>query len=101
MREIDLHVAADEQIETAVVVVVREAAPRRPAAPGHARCRSDVREGAVAAISIQVIGTERGDVEVFESVAVDVSGTRTHRPSGMADSSLVGHVLELAVSEVV
>ena len=73
MIEIDLHVAADEEIEISVVIVVGEAAPGRPAAARQARARGDVGEGAVVVVAIQVIAADGRDVEVLPAIAVQVS----------------------------
>ena len=94
--QVDLHVAADEEVEVAVAIVVGEAAARptsrRPRTPA---ARGDVGERAVAVVAIELVAAEGGDVEVLPAVAVDVGGADAHAPARMADAGLVGDVLEL------
>ena len=99
-REVHGHVAAHEQIEVAVAVVVREAAAHRPAARGDAGLRGEVREGAVAVVAVVGVAAEAGHVDVLPAVAVDVGRAHAHRPGGVSDAGPVGHVLEPPVAEV-
>src|SRR6185295_12016809 len=98
--EVDLDVAADEEVEIAVAVVVREAAAGGPAAALDAGRRGDVGEGAVAAVPVEVVGAQRGDVEVLPAVAVDVGDAGAHAPAGVSDAGLDRDVDEAAVAEV-
>ena len=99
-REIDLHVAADEEVEVAVAVVVREAAARRPAAAGDPGLRRDVGEGAVVVVAVEVIPAHAGHVDVFPAVAVHVGRAHADAPARVADPRLVRDVLELPAAEV-
>src|SRR5205823_12651393 len=78
MREIDPDVAAHEQVEAAVAIVVGEPAARRPAAAAHARLRGDVGKRAVVVVAIEMIAAEGRDVDVLPSVSVDIGGADTH-----------------------
>ena len=100
MREIDLHVAADEQIEPPVAIVVGEAAARRPSSDRDAGLLGDVGERAVAIVAIQMVAAERGHVEILPAVAVHVRRADAHAPARVADAGLVGDVLESSVAEI-
>jgi lactate dehydrogenase-like 2-hydroxyacid dehydrogenase len=100
VREIDLHVAADEQIEPAVAIVVCEAAAGRPAAGSDASLLRDVGERAVAVVAIQVVAADGGDVEILTAVAIHVRRADAHAPARVADACAIRHVLELPVSEI-
>jgi hypothetical protein len=98
--EVDLHVAAHEEVEVAIAVVVREAAARGPATTGHPRALRDVLERAVVVVPVEVVRTERGHVEVVPAVAVHVGHAHAHPPARVAHPRLVRDVLELSVPEV-
>src|SRR5438477_4830075 len=98
--EIDLHVAADEQIEMAIAIVVREPAPGRPAGCRHAGLFGDIRERPVAVVVVQAISADRRHVEIFPAVAVDIRRADAHAPAWMPDARLVGDILELSVSQI-
>ena len=76
--EAPLHVARDEQIELAVVVVVEEPGARAPAAGRHAGPRGDVGERAVAVVAVERVAAVARDVEVGEAVVVVVADRHAH-----------------------
>ena len=100
MIEIDFDVAADEQIEPAVPIVIGEAAACGPAPGGHTGLLGDVRERAVMVVAVEPIPAQGGDVEVFPAVTVDIGRAHAHAPTGMSDSRLVSHVLEFAGPQI-
>src|SRR4051794_18197552 len=59
-REIDLHIAADEKIETAVAVVIGEPAPGRPSRTADPGPFGEIFERAVAAIAIEAVAADTG-----------------------------------------
>ena len=99
--EIDLDVAAHEQIEPAVAIVVGESAAGGPPARGDARLFRDVGERSVVVVVIETVFSKGGDVEILPAVAIDVGGAHTHAPARMSDARLVGDVFEAAFAEVV
>ena len=50
--DVPVHVARDEQIEVAVVVVIEESSRHRPAATCDACLRCHIRKGAVAIVAV-------------------------------------------------
>src|SRR3954471_23291193 len=100
-REVDLDVAADEEIELSIVIVVREAAAGRPSARADARTPGDVLERAVVAIVIEAVSPDTGDVHVLPAVAIHVGGADAHPPAGMCQPRLLGDVFEPAMTEIV
>jgi hypothetical protein len=72
-----LAVVHDEEIETAIVIVIEPAGrdgPRLTLAGCRvaARARSDIFEGSVAAIAIENVAIDAGDEEIFPSIVVVV-----------------------------
>ena len=100
MIEIDFDVAADEQIEPAVPIVIGEAAAGGPSAAGNTRLLRDVGERAVVIVAIQAVFPESRHVQIFPAVAVHVGGAHAHAPAGVGEPRLVGDVGEFAVPEV-
>src|SRR5271170_4653863 len=72
------HVARDEQVEVAVVIVINEAGGTAPAARLHACFGSYVGESAVAIIVVERIFSVVGYVEVGEAVIVVIADRHTH-----------------------
>ena len=96
-----VEVVGDEQIQIAVAIDVHERAARAPPVQPDARRARDVRERAVAGVSIQRVGTVVGDVEIGASVAIDVARARAHPVLAMDDAGGRRHVLEQSVALVV
>ncbi len=98
--EVEVHVAADEEVEVPVPIVVGKATTRRPASARNARLLRDVGEGAVVVVAIQRIAAEAGDVDVLPAVSVHVRRAHAHRPARVGEPGPVGHVLEPPVAQV-
>ena len=62
--------------------------------------RRRLREGPVAVVPEEEVRAEVGHVEVELAVVVEVAGADAVAPGGGVDPGLLGHVLELPVSEV-
>ena len=74
---VELHKAADEEIETAIVVVVEPDGAGTP--PGqHTRFLGDVGKRAVAVVVIENVATVRGDVDVRKTIAVVIANGYSH-----------------------
>ena len=76
--EAPIHVASDEEVEPAVVVVVEEPGARAPSAGRHTGAFRDVGERAVAIVAIERVSAVVGDVEVCEAVVVVVADRDAH-----------------------
>ncbi len=98
--EVDLHVAAHEEVEVAVLVVVGEAAARRPAAALYPRLLGDVGERAVPVVAVEPVPAEGGDVEVRGAIPVHVGHAHPHPPARVRHPGGLGHVHELPVAQV-
>ena len=97
---IELHVAADEQIDAAVAIVVEPGGTDRPAVDLDAGFRGDIGEGAVAVVVIENRLAVAGNEEIDEAVVVEVGGDRGHAVDVRCDAGLVGDVGERAVAVV-
>ncbi len=104
--EVPVHVAQHDEVEQAVVV---EVDPGRAGGPGvswrrvasRAGAHSDIGEGAVAVVVVQVIAAVARDVQVFEAVVVVVADSHAHAVAHALQPGLLGHVLEGAVLALV
>ena len=85
MIQIDLDVAADEEIQLAVLVVVGEATAGRPTADRDAGLLGDVGERSVVVVPVQTVSAKRGDVQIFPSIAVEIGGAHAHAPPWMRE----------------
>ena len=99
-----LHVARDEQIEAAVVVVVEEAGARAPAAARDTGPARHVAERTVTVVAIQRVAAVVGDVEIVEAVVVVVANGHAHAVAVLRharDARLLADVDERAVGRLV
>jgi hypothetical protein len=90
----EIHVVGDEEIELAIAVVVDERGARAPVLVADLRLPGDIGEGAVAAVVVERVGTERGDEEVEVAVVVIVADGHAHAVATQADAGALGHVGE-------
>ena len=96
--ETDALIAADEEVEVTVAVVVGETAAGRPATAGDTDFFGDVGEGRswplTAEVAVEMVALDAGDVEILKSVAVVVRDTDADPPAGIGDAGLFGDVDE-------
>src|SRR5712692_8936547 len=80
--EAPIEIAADEQVELAVVVVVEKAGARAPSGGRHSRLRRHILKLAVAAIPVENIGAIGGQVEILKSVVIIIADGDAHSVPG-------------------
>ena len=91
---------ADEQVQLAVVVVVKPNCACRPAWRGHARLVSHVGERAVMVVFVQDALAVGGDKHVRPAVVVVIADRDSHSEICAGNSGLFRNVSECAVSIV-
>ena len=102
-----LAVVRNEQIQLAVVVVVDPARGRAPHFPAlihrcaHASLIGNIREAAVAIISIQMILRHAGDVNVLPAVVIEITDGDAHIVAVSRQPGLLGNIREGSVMIVV
>ena len=99
-----VHVAGDEEVEPAVVVVVQEPGAGAPLSRSHSGGFRHVRERAVPVVTVERVSAEVGDVDVCEAVVVVVADRDAHavvvlRHAG--EASLLRHVGKRAIGVLV
>ena len=70
--ELEVNVAGNEQVETAVPVVVAPGRSRRPVAQRDTGLFSDVGKRAIVIVVVEAIFAEVGDIDVRPAVVVEV-----------------------------
>src|ERR1700683_3553363 len=95
---VEIHEAADEQIEAAVIVVIKPDGAAAPAGSGDAGFGGDVAESAVAVIAIEDAVRVLRDVEVGETVGIVIADSDAHAVGVAGDSGFFGYVGESAVA---
>jgi hypothetical protein len=81
------HVIGDEQVEVPVPVEIGEGTARAPQSrPSDARGAGDIREDSLAAVAIQDVRAEVGDVEINPAVVVVVARAGAHPVLAMPDA---------------
>src|ERR1700691_5528439 len=95
---VEIHEAADEEIEAAVVVVIKPDGAAAPAGSGDAGFGGDIAESAVAIIVIEDAVRVLRDVEVGETVAIVIADSDAHAVGVTRDAGFFGHVGESAVA---
>jgi hypothetical protein len=97
---VEIDVPADEQVESAVVVIIEPDRACRPAGRGDTRLSAHIGEGAVAIIVIQDATAVAGDEQVRKAIAVIVSYGDALRIASSADAGLFGDVRKSTVAVV-
>ncbi len=97
---IELHVASDEEIHAAVVIVIQPGGADRPARHIQAGLGGDVFEGAIAFVAVQRDVAVAGDQQVHKAVVIEVGGDDGGAEEIPADAGLFGDVGEFAVAVV-
>src|SRR5450432_767964 len=78
VREAPFQVPGDEQVEFSVLVVVQETGARAPTAGLNAGARRDIGERSVTVVVVQRVAPESGDVDVFETIVVEIAHGHSH-----------------------
>jgi hypothetical protein len=92
--------AADEEIEFAVIVVIKPDGAGSPAGSREASFFGDVGEGAIAIVAIENAAAVLRDVHVRQAVAVVVADGNAHAVAAGRDAGFFGDVGEGAVAIV-
>ena len=101
-REIETQVVGDEEIESAIAVVVDERAARAPANLARDQtCRTgDVLEALALLVPVEHVAAEIRQEEIRPSVVVVVPGADARGPAGAAHARRAGDIVECAVAPV-
>ena len=98
---VGIDVAADEQIEVAVAIIVQPGGTAAPGTGGHGGAGGDIREGPVALIAIELIAAVAGDVDVEEAVVIVVAHGDTGGEHAIAGETGFGrYIFEFPVAQV-
>ncbi len=87
-----MNITGNEEIETAIPVVVAKTRPRGPVTEGYAGCFSHVGKGAVVIVVVKAILAVIGHVEVGPAIIVIVAYGHAKTPPVIGDARLRGHV---------
>src|SRR6266446_5529710 len=97
---VPVHVARDEEIQLAVVIIVEKSGRDGPPATPDTRLGGNVSEGAISVVVIENVFAIAGDVEIGIAVVVVIADGHAHAVvsvAGICQTSLLGHVGETAV----
>src|SRR6266567_1469277 len=95
------HKAGHEEIELAVIIIVKPGGARGPAGRGHARLLRHVRKCAVAVVVIKNAAVVTGDVEINPAIAIVISSSHAHAKNSSRYSGFLGYICEGTVVVVV
>ena len=102
-REIPGEVAYNEQVEVTIVVVVDKARADRPLTGRYTGLGGYIFKGPVAAVAVEHVGSEVGEIEIDESVVIEIARGNAHavpRVTSPGDAGLLRNVGERAVALV-
>ena len=97
---IELHVAADKEIDASILVVVEPGGADGPAVDLDAGLLSDIGEVAVAVVVVENHLAVAGDKQVVVAVVVVVGSGDRHRVHVGIEAGLLGHIGEVSVAIV-
>src|SRR5580704_10733592 len=95
-----LHKLADEQVQLAVIVIVKPDGAGGPSRRAHSGFFRDIGKSAVTVIVVKNVAAVLGDVDILEAVAVIVSNRHALTVSTSANSCLGSHVGKCPVSVI-
>ena len=98
--EIPLHIAADEQVQVSIAVVVEESGAAGPAAAADAGRLAHVPKSPVALVVKELVRGEVGEVEIGPAVVVVVPDGHAHGIAAAAHPGLFGGIAEAPVAVV-
>ena len=78
---IEMHVARNVEVHEAVAIVVGPGGSGAEAAGGHAGFVGDVFKFAIAQVAVERVAAETGDVDVRQTVVVEVGDGHAHAPA--------------------
>src|SRR6266568_5172138 len=91
----------DEQIQFAVIVIIKPHCAGGPAGGSDSSLISNISESSVSIIMVENIATITRDVEIYPAIAVIIRCGHSHPKGSPGDSGFAGHVCERAVVVVV
>src|SRR5438067_106149 len=100
LRFVELHEAADKQVEAAVVVVIEPHRTRRPSGAGDSGTCSDVSKRAVAVIAIEKTVPVLRYKKIGKPVSVVIADSDSHTISAGRDPGALGQIGESAIAIV-
>src|SRR5215813_6323135 len=101
MIQIEIYIIRDEQIELAVVVIVKKGGPGGPTRIIHAGFFGHVSKGPVAVVAQQMVWPETGDVHVIKPIIVVIADGHTHAESNVTNAGLVSDVGKRSIVVIV
>src|SRR2546425_13288687 len=93
--------AGHEQIQFAVIVIIKPHCAGGPAWGSDSSLVSNIGECSVSIIMVKNIATITRDVEIYPAIAVIICCGHSHPEAAPSDSGFAGHVCERAVVVVV
>src|ERR1051326_1208761 len=95
--KVPIHVTRDEQIETAVAIVVEPSGARGPTLVDLRQLVCDVAESPIAVVVIKAIGLVAGNKKINETVVVVIRGGNAHAVTNTFETGVFGYVYESSV----
>src|SRR5262245_58134384 len=92
MIHVELHVAGNKKVESAVVIVVAPGGTGGPAAHGNTGLFRKASESTVMVVVVKAILAEVADVNVGPPVVVIVADGYSKAPALVGNAGVVGHV---------
>src|ERR1700722_14666982 len=93
-RFIEVNEAADEQVQTPIIVVIKPYRARRPPWSGHACFFRHIRESAVTVVVVKNASAVLRDVDVGKAIAIVVANSPSLAISAGGDSGFFGYIRE-------
>src|SRR5262249_51727722 len=101
-RQVECLVAGDEQVETAVAIVVEKRAAGTPflAGPAHSGAAGDILKCALAVVPVQNVRAPVGHIKIIEAVVIEIRDADAAAPAGALQAGRSGHILEFSRARI-
>src|SRR4030095_171263 len=99
--EIPIQVAQHQEIEPPIAIIVKPACACGPTGWIDTCLLGDVLKGPIGLVSIESRTAISGDIEIDETIVVEITGSHAHRVSSATDPGFFGGVLKRSVGLLV
>jgi hypothetical protein len=102
--KVPIQVTCDEQVQFAVIVIVKESRARAPSASTYSCLLCHISKGAVPVIVVEDVASKAGHINILKAVVIVVSNRNAHAIKTLWHSTKTGslrHVSEFGISILV
>src|ERR1043165_1084202 len=86
MIHVKINIVRDEQVQFAVIVIIKKCSARRPTRSANTGLLSYISKAAVAVVVIQMVLSQASHKEIVKTVVIVVSNCHAHSPTNIGEA---------------